>query len=44
LAFLGAAAALAWVLRAKTKSRPKPFAVTRGELTKDAAMLREPRA
>jgi len=44
LAFLGIAAALAWVVRAKAKSRPKPFAVTRGELAKDAAMLREPPA
>lgn len=44
LAFLAIAAALGWVLRAKAKSRPKPFAVTRGELAKDAAMLREPRA
>lgn len=43
LAFLIIAAVLALVLRAKAKSRPKPFAVTRGELAKDAAMLQEPR-
>jgi uncharacterized membrane protein YqjE len=42
--FLAAAAALVWVLRVKVKTRPKPFAVTRGELSKDAAMLREPPA
>ncbi|MHB8668197.1 MAG: phage holin family protein [Burkholderiales bacterium] len=44
LAFLAIAAALGWFLRAKAKSRPRPFAVTRGELAKDAAMLRKPHA
>ena len=43
-AFLAAAAVLAWVLRAKVKSRSRPFAVTRSELSKDGAMLREPPA
>ena len=42
--FLGAGALLGWVLRDKAKTRPKPFAVTRGELAKDSAMLREPQA
>ncbi|TSA12376.1 MAG: phage holin family protein [Betaproteobacteria bacterium] len=42
-AFLGAGVALGWVLRAKVTSRPKPFAVTRGELAKDGALLRGPR-
>jgi uncharacterized membrane protein YqjE len=40
--FLALAAALTWVLRAKVQARPKPFPVTRGELAKDGAMLREP--
>jgi len=43
-AFMAAAAALVWILRARVKTRSKPFAVTRGELSKDGAMLREPRA
>ena len=43
-AFMTAAVVLVWILRAKVKTRPKPFAVTRGELSKDSAMLREPRA
>ncbi|MBE0622671.1 MAG: phage holin family protein [Burkholderiales bacterium] len=43
-AFMAAAAALVWILRTKVKTRPKPFAVTRSELSKDGAMLREPRA
>jgi uncharacterized membrane protein YqjE len=43
-AFLAAAAVLAWILRARVKTRRKPFAVTRSELSKDGAMLREPRA
>ncbi len=43
-AFITAAAALIWTLRAKVKTRPKPFAVTRSELAKDGAMLREPPA
>jgi uncharacterized membrane protein YqjE len=42
--FLGAGALLGWILRDKAKSRPKPFAVTRGELAKDRNMLREPQA
>ncbi len=44
VAFLAVAAALGWILRAKAKARPKPFAVTRGELAKDRDMLREPQA
>ena len=43
-AFLAVAAALGWILHAKVKMRPKPFSVTRGELAKDGAMLREPPA
>ena len=43
-AFLAAGALLGWILRDKAKSRPKPFAATRGELAKDRAMLREPQA
>lgn len=43
LAFLAVAAALAWILRAKLKTRPRPFAVTRGELEKDRALLLEQR-
>ena len=42
--FLGTGALLGWILRDKAKSRPKPFAATRGELAKDQAALREPRA
>ena len=42
-AFLAIAVVLGAVLRAKVKARPKPFAVTRGELSKDSAMLKEPR-
>lgn len=38
------AAVLAWILRTRVKTRPKPFAITRGELAKDGAMLREPQA
>ena len=44
LAFLAVSAALGVILRTMAKTRPKPFAITRGELAKDAAMLREPRA
>ena len=40
--FLGAGGAFGWVLRAKVKSRPTPFAVTRGELAKDGALLQGP--
>jgi uncharacterized membrane protein YqjE len=40
--FLGTGALLGWILRDKAKSRPKPFAATRGELSKDRDMLREP--
>lgn len=42
MVFLAIAAALGWILRARVKSRPKPFVITRGELAKDGAMLREP--
>jgi uncharacterized membrane protein YqjE len=41
-AFLAMAAALGWIARARVKARPRPFPVTRGELAKDGAMLREP--
>lgn len=43
-AFLAAAAAFGGILRAKVQTRPKPFPVTRDELAKDGAMLREPPA
>lgn len=43
-AFLLIAAVLGWVARARVSARPKPFGVTRGELAKDGAMLREPRS
>ena len=42
--FLAAGAVLGLILRDQAKSRPKPFAITRSELAKDRAMLREPRA
>jgi len=42
--FLGTGALLGWILRDQAKTRPKPFAVTRGELAKDRDMLRGPRA
>jgi len=42
MVFLAIAAALGWNLRARVRSRPKPFVITRGELAKDGAMLREP--
>ena len=42
--FLGAGVVLGLILRDQARSRPKPFAITRGELAKDRAMLREPRA
>ena len=38
--FLIAAGVLGTILRAKAKARPKPFAATRAELSKDGAMLR----
>ena len=41
-AFMVMAAVLGGILRARVKTRPRPFAVTRGELAKDGAMLREP--
>jgi uncharacterized membrane protein YqjE len=44
LAFMGMAAALGLILRARVKTRPKPFAITRSELAKDGAMLRERQA
>jgi uncharacterized membrane protein YqjE len=43
-AFLAAGVVLGLILRDKAKTRPKPFAITRGELAKDRAMLREPQA
>ena len=43
-AFLAAGVALGLILRDKAKARPKPFAITRGELAKDGAMLRKPQA
>jgi uncharacterized membrane protein YqjE len=43
-AFLGTGVALGLILRNQAKTRPKPFAITRGELAKDRAMLREPQA
>ena len=43
-AFLAAGVVFGLILRDKAKTRPKPFAITRGELAKDRAMLREPRA
>ena len=42
--FLATGALLGWILRDKAKTRTKPFAITRGELAKDRAMLREPEA
>jgi uncharacterized membrane protein YqjE len=42
--FLAAGALLGWILRDKVKTRPRPFAATRGELAKDRAMLRERQA
>ena len=42
--FLAAGVLLGWILRDMARSRPKPFAVTRGELAKDRDMLREPQA
>ena len=43
-AFLAAGAVFGSILRARVKTRSKPFAITRGELAKDGAMLREPQA
>ena len=42
--FIAAGVAFALILRNMVKSRPKPFAITRGELAKDRAMLQEPEA
>jgi len=42
--FLAAGVVLGLILRDKAKTRPKPFAITRGELAKDRAMLRGPQA
>ncbi|MBE0612482.1 MAG: phage holin family protein [Burkholderiales bacterium] len=39
--FMAMAIALGWALWARVKSRPKPFLITRGELAKDGAMLRD---
>lgn len=44
LIFLGAGAVLGWIVRDKVKTWPRPFAATRGELSKDQASLREPQA
>jgi uncharacterized membrane protein YqjE len=41
--FLAAGVVLGLILRDKAKTRPKPFAITRGEMAKDRAMLREPK-
>ena len=41
-AFLAAGVVLGLIARNKVKTRPKPFAITRGELAKDRAMLRKP--
>ena len=43
-AFLAAGVVLGLILRDKAKTRPKPFAITRGELAKDRAILRERQA
>lgn len=43
-AFLSAAAVCGWILRDNARTRPKPFAVTRGELAKDLASLQGPQA
>jgi uncharacterized membrane protein YqjE len=43
-AFLAAGVVLGLIARNKVKTRPKPFAITRGELAKDRAMLRGPQA
>jgi uncharacterized membrane protein YqjE len=43
-AFLAAGVVFGLILRDKAKTRPKPFAITRGELAKDRAMLRGPQA
>jgi len=42
--FLAAGMVFGLILRNQAKTRPKPFAITRGELTKDRQMLREPQA
>ena len=42
LIFLAAGAVLGWFLRDRIKAWPKPFAATRGELSKDQASLLEP--
>jgi uncharacterized membrane protein YqjE len=44
VAFLAAGVVLGLILRDMVKTRSKAFAVTRGELAKDRAMLREPQA
>jgi len=44
LVFLALAALFGWIVRAKVKARPQPFAITRAELAKDRAMLQEPQA
>ena len=43
-AFLAAGVVFGLILRHKAKTRPTPFAITRGELAKDRAMLRRPQA
>jgi uncharacterized membrane protein YqjE len=42
--FLAAGVVFALILRGKAQTRPKPFAITRGELAKDRNQLREPEA
>lgn len=42
--FLAAGVVFGLILRDKAKTRPKPFAITRGELAKDRDLLREPQA
>lgn len=43
-AFIAAAVVLGLILRDNARTRPKPFAITRGELAKDRAMLGGPQA
>ena len=43
-AFLAAGVVFGLILRYKAKTGPTPFAITRGELAKDRAMLRGPQA
>ena len=43
-AFLAAGVVFGLILRGKAKTRPKPFAITRGELAKDRDLLRKSQA